>query len=173
MKKLILLATILCLTSCINKKSNEEFQFFSFNEENKPIIKKSDIYLTKVTRFNSFFKATEKVAKDYNGKIDISGSWDFSQKPSKKLKDEIFNKAIKLGSNYIIMFEKTNCSILDLERGRFDSEEGINCYSAQYYNLPEELTETKNQEIEVPAEITKPEIELKKKEADLKLGKNP
>ncbi|MFT6077428.1 MAG: hypothetical protein ACJA02_000936 [Myxococcota bacterium] len=149
MKKLILLVTILCLSSCVNKKANEEFQFFSLNERNKPIVKKSDIYLTKVTRFNTFDKATAKVVSKYNNKVDVSGSWSFVQKPSKTLKEEMFTKAIDLGANYIIMFEKTNCDALDIERGRFEFLEGTNCYRIDYYNLPEEKTVIKKETTKV------------------------
>ncbi|MFT7087672.1 MAG: hypothetical protein ACJAZX_001112 [Rickettsiales bacterium] len=140
MKNIILLTTIFCLSSCAllskNEKRNEEYQYYSFNERSKPTIERLDIFMTKVTKFDTFADATKEVKDKYQDQVRPVGSWDFSQKPSQTLKGEILNKAIDLGANYVVMFEKRNCDILDLKRSRFEAIEGFNCYGILYYNLP-------------------------------------
>ncbi len=141
MKKIILLASVLALASCASlfngSKKHEEFEYFSFNEKNKPSIRKPDIYMTKVTKIESLNSSIAEVNSKYDHKVKPVGSWEFSQKPSKTLKDEILNKAIELGANYVIMFEKKDCDTIDFKKGDFEALVGTNCYKMVYYYVPE------------------------------------
>ncbi len=136
MKKIILLLVALGLVSCIKSvKYNEEIQHYSFNERRKAVVQKFDIYFTKVTKPETLSSSISNIKSKNNSKL--VGSWDFSQKPSKTLKDEIENKAIELGANHIILFEKKNCEDIDMKTHHVQSSEGSRCYRIWYYYVPE------------------------------------
>lgn len=146
MKKVILLSAIVVLSSCSyfnNGKNNEEMQYFGFNEKNKPVIKKEDIYITRVTKTETLAGEIAYIKDRYGIYAKPIGSWDFSQKPSAKLKDEITDKAVELGANNIIIFEKKDCGNIDLKRNEVEKLPGTNCYRILYYNLPVDLKDNK------------------------------
>ncbi len=145
MKKIILLSAMFALASCAysdNSKNNEEIQYYSFNEKNKPVVKKEDIYITRVTKTETLNSEIASISSKYNGSKAI-GSWEFSQKPSKKLKDEITDKAVELGANNIILFEKKNCGNIDIKKNQVEAKPGNNCYYILYYNLPADVKQAK------------------------------
>lgn len=151
MKKIILAAAIVfTLSSCAlldllnHKKRNEEFEYFAFNEKNKATIHKGDVYVTKLTKIDSLNTALYEVRTRFANDAKHIGSWDFSSKPSQAIRDEIDAKAIELGANYIILFEKRDCDYIDLARGTITGLEGNNCYIILYYYLPAEKLESRH-----------------------------
>lgn len=172
MKKIILFASILLtLSSCAlldllnKKKRNEEFEYFAFNEKTKAAINKSDVYVTKLTKIDSLNTALYEVRTRFANDAKHIGSWDFSAKPSEILNDEINAKAIELGANYIILFEKRDCDYIDLVRGTITGLEGNNCYIILYYHLPAEKLENRHKLIKTPDIKTNPEPAEKSEEA--------
>ena len=151
MKKIILLSAIFTLSSCSyfnGSKKNEEMQYYSFNEKNKQVVKKEDIYITRVTKTETLAAETAYLNSKYGNHSKPIGSWDFSQKPSAKLKDEITNKAIELGANHIVIFEKKDCVNIDIKKNEVEKLTGTNCYHILYYNLPIEIKEAKTTKTE-------------------------
>jgi hypothetical protein len=115
------------LISCVNGvKNNEEIQYYNFNESQKADIQKDNIYLTKVTKSETLTSSLENIRSKKNSKL--IGSWDFSQIPSKTLKNEIENKAVELGANHIVLFEKKNCEDIDMATYRIQDSEASYCY---------------------------------------------
>ena len=116
MKKIILkvisLAIIFNLAACANGKRNEEIQYYSFNEKNKASVKKADIYITRVTKAETLATNIADITSKHGSNVKQIGSWDFTQKPSSTTKDEITNKAVELGANYVIIFEKKDCDTI-------------------------------------------------------------
>jgi len=152
MKKILLLSAILALSSCSyfnGGKNNEEMQYYSFNEKNKQIVKKEDIYITKVTKTETLAAEIAYLNSKYIANSKPIGSWDFSQKPSAKLKDELTDKAVELGANHILIFEKKDCGNIDIKRNEVEKLPGTNCYRVLYYNLPIDVKEIKAPKIEV------------------------
>ncbi|MFT6332440.1 MAG: hypothetical protein ACJAW3_000777 [Lentimonas sp.] len=142
MKKLqvtLIIILSFAISSCTlqNQKRHEEFQYFNFNEKDKPNVKKSDIYFTKVTKIQTLNGSINQVEYDYKGSAKQVSSWEFSQKSSKTLKEEITDKAIEYGANYVILFEKKNCENINLASGNIDPMEGSYCYRIFYYNRPD------------------------------------
>ena len=138
MKNIILLLIALGLISCVKSvKSNEEIQYYSFNERQKAVVQKADIYLTKVTKSETLSSSIAGSRSQKNSKL--VGSWDFSQNPSKTLKNEIENKAVELGANHIILFEKKNCEDIDMRTFEVKNSEESLCYRIWYYHIPEDM----------------------------------
>lgn len=146
MKKVLILLSIIALSSCsyfLYDKNNEEVQYFSFNEKTKLKVRKDEIYLTKVTKSDTLSEVTADIKSKYGNSAKLIGSWEFSQRPSKELKDEITNKAIEFGSNHIVMFEKKDCYNLDKKNEVEVAKSGFNCYRIFYYTQPDEYKNNK------------------------------
>jgi hypothetical protein len=155
MKKITLLLTTLTLFSCAtynNIKNNEEFQYYDFNEKAKSIVDKSDIYITKVTKTETFSNSVSNIKSKEN--VKLVGSWDFSQAPSKTIQHEINNKATHLGANHIVIFEKKNCQNTSTKDSTPATQ---NCYNILYYYVPELASKTPNKKPEINAAPKAPE----------------
>jgi len=138
MKNIILLLVALGLISCAKSvKNNEEIQYYNFNERQKAVVQKDDIYLTKVTKSETLSGSLSNISSKKNSKL--IGSWDFSQNPSKTLKGEIEDKAVELGANHIVLFEKKNCEDIDMTTYEIKSSEKSHCYRIWYYQVPEDM----------------------------------
>jgi hypothetical protein len=100
-------------------------------------------HLSKVTKPETLSYSITNVSSKKDAKL--AGSWDFSQTPSKTLKNEIESKAIELGANHIILFEKKNCEDIDMKTYDVQTLEGSHCYRIWYYHSPEKVKEITNQ----------------------------
>ena len=134
--KTISLLVIFGLAACSNGKRNEEMQFYGFNEKNKASVRKDEIYMTRVTKVETLNAHIADITSKYGNNAKQIGSWDFTQKPSKTLKDEITSKAVELGANYVIALEKKDCDTIDIVKNNVEPLVGSNCHHILYYNLP-------------------------------------
>ncbi len=165
MKNIILLLVALGLISCVKGvKNNEEIQYYNFNERQKAAVQIADIYITKVTKPETLSSSITSVKSKDGSKL--VGSWDFSQTPSKTLKNEIKNKAVELGANHILLFEQKNCENINMLTYAVQSSDQSYCYRIWYHYVPELDVKP----VVIPAVSTQPEgmqpkVEIKKPEA--------